>query len=308
MAEPPRLGRGLSALLGDIDPSPIRLDPRAGETRGLQPTSPARGDPSEAAIELLRRNPDQPRRTFAEAELEDLTNSIREKGVLQPILVRPQPGAEGEWQIVAGERRWRAAQRAGLHAVPIIVRRDLEDLDVLEVAIVENVQRADLDPLEEAAGYKALIDRFGRTQEAVAQVVGKSRSHVANALRLMTLPASVQAHVSAGRLSGGHARALVGAADPDGLAEQIIGRGLSVRQTEVLAREADAGKSSRARAPRPAAPPAGHKDADLRALEADLSAFLGLQVEINDKNGAGEMRIQYRTLDQLDDLLARLSR
>ena len=264
-------------------------------------------DPREAPIELLRRNPEQPRRAFGEAELEELVASVREKGVLQPILVRPAPEAEGEWQIVAGERRWRAAQRAGLHSVPILVRRDLTEADVLEIAIVENVQRADLDPLDEAGGYKALMERFGHTQDAVAQVVGKSRSHVANALRLMTLPDAVRAHVSAGRISGGHARALVGAAAPEVLAEQVIDRGLSVRQTEELARDQDAGKAARARTPRSSAP-AVNKDADLRALEADLTALLGVAVQIADRNGAGELRIVYRSLEELDHILGRLSR
>ncbi len=312
MAETSRrgLGRGLSALLDESDPAPVRLDgvaPADGETAAAQ------GDPREAPIELLRRNPDQPRRTFDEVELEELAASVREKGVLQPILVRPAPGAEGEWQIVAGERRWRAAQRAGLHMVPIVVRRDFTDLDVLEVGIVENVQRADLDPLEEAAGYKALMDRFGRTQDAVAQVVGKSRSYVANALRLMTLPAAVQAHVTAGRLTGGHARALVGAADAEQLAGLAIAGSMTVRQTEDLVRRADEGKSARARPPKPrpgpAAPakPAPEKDSDLKALETDLSAHLGMQVVIDDRLGTGEIRILYRSLDQLDDLLVRLS-
>ena len=308
MVEPSRrgLGRGLSALLGETDPAPVRLDGSPAATEAQTPS----GDPREAPIELLRRNPDQPRRTFDETELEELAASVREKGVLQPILVRPAPGAEGEWQIVAGERRWRAAQRAGLHVVPIVVRRDFTDLDVLEVGIVENVQRADLDPLEEAAGYKALMDRFGRTQDAVAQVVGKSRSYVANALRLMSLPASVQAHVTAGRLTGGHARALVGAADPERLADQIVAKGLTVRQAEALARDTDAGKAARSRlaggAPSPSRPPR-EKDSDLKALESDLSAHLGMQVEIDDRVGSGEIRIRYRSLDQLDDLLVRLS-
>ena len=308
MVEPSRrgLGRGLSALLGETDPAPVRLDGSPAATEAQTPS----GDPREAPIELLRRNPDQPRRTFDETELEELVASVREKGVLQPILVRPAPGAEGEWQIVAGERRWRAAQRAGLHVVPIVVRRDFTDLDVLEVGIVENVQRADLDPLEEAAGYKALMDRFGRTQDAVAKVVGKSRSYVANALRLMSLPASVQAHVTAGRLTGGHARALVGAADPERLADQIVAKGLTVRQAEALARDTDAGKAARSRpaggAPSPSRPPR-EKDSDLKALESDLSAHLGMQVEIDDRVGSGEIRIRYRSLDQLDDLLVRLS-
>ncbi|CAN5154118.1 ParB/RepB/Spo0J family partition protein [soil metagenome] len=307
MAEAPRrgLGRGISALMEESDPAPVRLDGSASVAGDATPA----GDPREAPIELLRRNPDQPRRTFDEAELEELAASVREKGVLQPILVRPAPGADGEWQIVAGERRWRAAQRAGLHLVPIVVRRDFSDLDVLEVGIVENVQRADLDPLEEAAGYKALMDRFGRTQDAVAQVVGKSRSYVANALRLMTLPASIQAHVTAGRLTGGHARALVGAADAERLADQAVAKGLTVRQVEELARETDAGKSARSRTSKPgaASKPPAQKDSDLKALEADLSTHLGMQVEIDDKSGAGEIRIRYRNLDQLDDLLVRLS-
>jgi ParB family chromosome partitioning protein len=306
MAEPSRrgLGRGLSALLGESDPAPVRLNPGA-------PAAPADGgDPREAPIELLRRNPDQPRRTFGEVELEELAASVREKGVLQPILVRPAPGSEGEWQIVAGERRWRAAQRAGLHTVPIVVRRDFTEIDVMEVAIVENVQRADLDALEEALGYKNLIDRFGHTQDAVAQVVGKSRSYVANAIRLTTLPPVVQAHISAGRLTGGHARALVGAAEPERLADQIVNRGLSVRQTEELVRNQDAGKAARSRtaAPSSAGRGGGPKDADLRALEGDLTALLGLEVEIDDHKGAGELRIKYRSLDQLDLVLDRLSR
>ena len=306
MAEPRRpLGRGLSALLGEADTAPVRLDPGPAVAPSPAPSRDA-GDPRESPIELLRRNPDQPRRTFGEAELEELVASVREKGVLQPILVRPAPGADGEWQIVAGERRWRAAQRAGLSVVPIVVRRDLSEADVLEVAIVENVQRADLDALEEAIGYKTLMDRFGHTQDAVAQVVGKSRSHVANAIRLMTLPASVQALVSGGRITGGHARALVGAAEPEKLAEQIVSRGLSVRQAEDLVRSEDAGKAARARpAPRPTG---GRKDPDLRALEADLSALLGVEVEIADRNGAGELRIRYRSLDELDHVLGKLSR
>ena len=308
MAESSRrgLGRGLSALLDEVDGAPVQLAPRAAAPDAAETGTD--GDPREAPIELLRRNPDQPRRSFDEAELEDLVDSVREKGVLQPILVRPAPGAEGEWQIVAGERRWRAAQRAGFHSVPILVRRDLSEADVLEIAIVENVQRSDLDAIEEAAGYKILMDRFGHTQDAVSKVVGKSRSHVANALRLMSLPTSVQAMVGAGRLSGGHARALVGAAEPEKLAEQIAVKGLSVRQAEQLVRERDEGKAARARgAPKPRSS-GGAKDADLRALEVDLSALLGLEVEIADRKGAGELRLRYATLDQLDHILGLLSR
>ncbi|MEO6338693.1 MAG: ParB/RepB/Spo0J family partition protein [Caulobacteraceae bacterium] len=290
MAEPnPRrgLGRGISALIGESEPL-------AGEGAAT---------PREAPIELLRRNPDQPRRHFDEAELEELTASIREKGVLQPILVRPAPGAPGEYQIVAGERRWRAAQRAGIRSLPVVVR-ELNDLDVLEIGLIENVQRADLNALEEAAAYKALIERFGRTQEAVAQAVGKSRSHVANALRLLALPEPVRDHVIAGRLSAGHARAIASAPDPGALARTIVDRDLSVRQAEALARHAQGGDNE-AR-PRRSGARGGGSDTD--ALAQDLAETLGLKVEIADRGGRGEVLIRYRTLEQLDDLCRRLSR
>ena len=223
MAEGRRgLGRGLSALLGDPE-APAATSEGAGAR--------------EIPIELIRRNPDQPRRAFGEAEIDELAASIREKGVLQPVLLRPAPDKIGEYQLVAGERRWRAAQKAGLRAMPALVR-DLDDLQVLEIAIVENVQRSDLNALEEALGYRALMDRFGRTQEAVAQVVGKSRPHVANALRLLNLPAEVQAMLSDGRLTAGHARAIASAPDPMALARQVVEKGLNVRDTEALARRA----------------------------------------------------------------------
>ena len=293
MAEGRRgLGRGLSALLGEAGTA---MDDAA---------APGGAGAREAPIELIRRNPDQPRRQFPDAELDELANSIREKGVLQPILVRPAPGASGEFQIVAGERRWRAAQRAGLRTVPVLVR-ELDDLEVLEFAIIENVQRADLNALEEALGYKALVERFGRTQEAVAQTVGKSRSHVANALRLLALPDEVQEHIMAGRLTAGHARAIAASGDPAGLAKQVVETGMSVRQAEALARREGAApetKSARPGGKRSA------KDADTRALEADLAEVLGLEVEIIDRGGAGELRIGYQTLEQLDDLCQRLTR
>lgn len=289
MAEPtPRrgLGRGISALIGESEPLTVE---------GTEP-------PREAPIELLRRNPDQPRRHFDEAELEELTASIREKGVLQPILVRPAPGAPGEYQIVAGERRWRAAQRAGVRSLPVVVR-DLNDLDVLEIGLIENVQRADLNALEEAAAYKALIERFGRTQEAVAQAVGKSRSHVANALRLLTLPEPVREHVVAGRLSAGHARAIASAPDPGALARTIVDKDLSVRQAEALARHAQEDKADR---PRRSEGRGGNSDAE--ALAQSLAEKLGLKVEISDRRGRGEVLIHYRNLEQLDDLCERLMR
>jgi ParB family chromosome partitioning protein len=286
------LGRGLSALLGEADTAaagaPAWPDASTVDGRALP-------------IELIERNPDQPRRDFVEAELDELAASIRERGVLQPILVRPAPGEAGRYQIVAGERRWRAAQRAGLHELPVVIQ-ELDDLKTLEIAIIENVQRVDLNAIEEAFGYRDLVDRFGRTQEEIAQIVGKSRSHVANAIRLLGLPETVQMALRAGRLSAGHARAIAAAPDPASLAEQVLERGLNVREAEALARRAQAP----ARAPSPPAAPA--KDADTCALEGDLSDALGLDVEIIDRHGAGEMRIRYASLEQLDDLCRRLTR
>ena len=220
-------------------------------------------------------------------------------------MVRPGPGAPGEYQIVAGERRWRAAQRAGLHAVPILVK-PLDDGEVAEIGIIENVQRADLNALEEAQGYKLLLDRFGRTQDAIAKTVGKSRSHVANALRLLNLPPAVREHVEAGRLSAGHARAIAAAPDPARLARAILDGDLTVRQAEALARKAqgDGGETKR---PRPAATsPQRAKDADTQALEQDLSQTLGMKVEISDRGGVGEVRVRYVSLEQLDSLCQRL--
>jgi len=219
--------------------------------------------------------------------------------------VRPAPGALGEFQIVAGERRWRAAQRAGLRELPIIVR-ELDDAETLEIAILENVQREDLNPVEEAGGYKVLIDRFGRTQEAVAQVVGKSRSHIANTLRLLTLPETVQSMIVSGQLSAGHARAIMTSENPVVLAQAVVERGLNVRDTENLARQV-AGRPTKPTG-RAAARPLPVKDADTRALENDLSDVLGLSVEVIDAGGEGEIRIRYATLEQLDDLCRRLTR
>ena len=299
MAEGRRgLGRGLSALLGESEAELASAEGRDADR------AVASAAARETPIELLRRNPDQPRRQFTEGNINELADSIREVGILQPILVRPAPGSTGDYQIVAGERRWRAAQMAGLKTVPILVR-ELDDLAVLEIGIIENVQRADLNPVEEAMGYRALIERFGRTQEAVAQTVGKSRSHVANALRLLSLPDEVQALLLSGALSAGHARAIVSASDPVGLARQIVDGGLSVRATEALVRKAGTGTVSRPSQPGKAA---GFKDADTRALETDLSDILGLDVEILDRDGAGEIRISYATLEQLDDLCRRLTR
>ncbi len=284
MAEQRRgLGRGLSALLDEVDPA-------------LADAGPGRGA-SEIELSQIEPNPDQPRRSIAAPELEALAASIREQGLLQPILVRPL-GA-GRYQIVAGERRWRAAGAAGLAAIPALVR-ELDDRQVLEIGIVENVQREDLNALDEAQAYQTLIERFGHTQAAVADAVGKSRSHIANTLRLLQLPQSVREHVLSGRLTAGHARAVAAAPDPQALAERIVAASLNVREAESLAREA-AGK-----APKPSR--AGGKDADTAALENDLAEVLGLVVEISDKGGKGELKVRYETLEQLDDLCRRLTR
>ncbi len=275
------LGRGLSALLEE-----------AGEAAPV-PAAAGGGVP----IELIHRNPDQPRRHFDEDDIESLAASIREKGLLQPILVRPSPGATGEYQIVAGERRWRAAQRAGLREAPVVVR-ELSDAEALEIAILENVQRTDLNPIEEAAGYKALMERFGRTQETVATAVGKSRVHITNTLRLLTLPVEVQALVVDGKLTAGHARAAMVAADPIALANRVIAEGLNVRQAEALAKGAPA-KST---------PGAGKaKDIDTLDLEKRVSEALGYKVEIRDAGGYGEVRVKYKSLEQLDWICRKLS-
>ncbi|MGH7022581.1 MAG: ParB/RepB/Spo0J family partition protein [Caulobacteraceae bacterium] len=290
MAESRRgLGRGLSALLEEAQAATTQDARRAA---GVQ----------ELPIELIRRNPDQPRRHFNAEELQELADSIRERGVIQPILVRPVAEAPGEYQIVTGERRWRAAQLASLHAIPALVR-ELEDLEVIELALIENIQRADLNALEEARGYAVMIKRFNRSHETIAGIVGKSRSHVANTLRLMRLPERVQDHLEAGRLSAGHARALLDLADAEILAERIIRGGLNVRQAEALARRARATPDAPARTGK-----VKRKSADTAALENDLGEVLGLKVDIHDSGGAGEMRIAYQSLEQLDDLCARLMR
>jgi len=291
MAESRRgLGRGLSALLGDeVEGQAADGAPAAGE--GAR----------ELPIELIHRNPEQPRTQFSEEDLEELAASIREKGVLQPILVRPWRTKPGEYQIVAGERRWRAAQLAGLKSVPALVR-DMGDNQAFEIAIVENVQRSDLNALEEAKAYATLMGRMQYTQDETAKVVGKSRSHVANTLRLALLPPSVQTHMMAGRLTAGHARAILSAEDPEALAELIVAKGLSVREAEALAKGAS-NRPKKASGPRRAP-----KDADTHALEADLEEALGMAVEVNDRGGVGELKIRYATLEQLDELCRRLTR
>ncbi len=250
----------------------------------------------------LRPNARNPRRMFTNAELDELTTSLRERGIIQPIVARPVRGVPDAYEIIAGERRWRAAQRAGLHEVPVVIV-EASDEEALQLAIVENVQRADLNPLEEAEGYRALIRDFAHSQDDVAKIVGKSRSHVANALRLQTLPDGVKEHIRSGRLSAGHARALVGHHDAERLAEEIVTRGLNVRQVEEIVRAiaSGAGKSP-AKAPKSSA----HKGADTLAMEKRLSDALGLVVSIDHRGESGVVSIRYRNLDQLDDLAQRL--
>ncbi len=283
------LGKGLSALLGDVAAPTAEAPKQAGT--------------STVPIDLIRANPDQPRRHFPKDELEELAASIRERGVIQPVVLRPDPGRNGGYQLVAGERRWRAAQIAGVHELPAVVR-DLDDREVLELAIIENVQRADLNPIEEAAAYQQLAHKFGYSQEELARVMGKSRSHIANALRLLNLPEPVLDMLRDGTLSAGHARALINAPDPVALARKAIAEGWSVRDVERHAREVT-GRGNR----RTAAPPPSSKDADTAALESDLSAAIGMRVAIghDQKSGGGEVRIRYRTLEELDNLCQKLT-
>ena len=295
-----RLGRGLSALLGDYAGARNAIE--GGESMTAEANAPSTEDmsASEIAIDRIVPNPKQPRRTFVEADLEELTESIKTKGIIQPILVRPDPSQPEMFEIIAGERRWRAARRAGLSMVPAVVR-EMDDREMLEIAIIENVQRADLNAVEEAEAYKALIDRFGRTQESVAQQVGKSREHVSNTLRLLSLPEDVREHVREARLTPGHARALMKTSDPSGFAATVIAKQLSVRETEALSRadKVSGGQSA----------VDVDKDVDTKALELDLQRALGLDVDIRHMNGkGGEVRIRYAQLEQLDEICRLLSR
>jgi ParB family chromosome partitioning protein len=276
------LGRGLSALLGDDRPDPATADSSRA--------------PRFVSLDLLRPGRFQPRRRFGQEEMDALEASIREKGVIQPILVRKT--ADQAYEIIAGERRWRAAQRAGLHELPVVVR-ELTDREALEIALVENIQRADLSPVEEALGYQRLMSEFDHTQEQLAKVVGKSRSHVANMLRLLDLPAGVKTLLDSGKLSAGHARALVGVEDAETVARQVVSRNLNVRQTERLTQVGKKRKGQVAAAP--------GKDTDTIALERELAAILGLKVTLKPSGKAGDLTIRYENLDQLDDLVQRLS-
>ena len=281
-----RLGRGLAALIGEID-------------KPAAPAQPVVSSDGHVPIEFVAPNPRNPRRHFGDAELTDLAQSIREHGVVQPVVVRPSPAEAGRYEIIAGERRWRAAQRAGLAEIPVIVR-DVNDRTALELAIIENVQRTDLNPIEEALGYQQLIDEHNYTQADLGQVIGKSRSHVANTLRLLKLPDVIRDMLVDGQLSAGHARALVTAADPAGLAKRIVEEGLSVRQAEMLAQlPPEVVQEATVSAP-------VEKDADTLALEKLLSDVTGMRVAIAHKAKGGELRIGYKTLEQLDELCRRL--
>jgi ParB family chromosome partitioning protein len=295
-----RLGRGLSALIGEVEAMGVRTPTAVVPVPDLPPTE----KPNEIALDLIRRNPAQPRRSFDESELRELAESLKTKGVLQAILVRPDPKETGKYQIIAGERRWRAARMAGMTHIPAVVR-DVDELALLEFGIIENVQRADLNPIDEAEAYEALIKRFGRTQESLATSVGKSRAHITNTLRLLQLPEAARVHVRAGRISAGHARAALGGANPEALIDLAIEKGLSVRDVEARARESrDAVPFETKSMP---SKPAIEKDVDTEALEADISRELGLIVDIRHGREGGEIRIKYRDLEQLDEVCKRLT-
>lgn len=280
------LGRGLSALFGD-------------EAEETAPSGSGARATSTLPVELLKPGPYQPRKAFDPVQIEELARSIGENGILQPLIVRPDPERAGSYEIVAGERRWRAAQQARLHEVPVLIK-DLSDQATLEIALIENLQRQDLNALEEGEGYKRLMEQFGYTQEDLSKRVGKSRSHVANTLRLLNLPDGVRRLIEDGRLSAGHARALLNVAQPEAMAKDVLSRGLSVRQTEklVATRKDDDGGARRGRPP---------KDADTAALEREVSAQLGLKVTISARGERGSLTVHYDSLEQLDDLLARIS-
>ena len=281
-----RLGRGLAALIGDAS-SEFEVVERV---RGIR----------KVAIDLIKANPKNPRRLFKEEDLEELAGSIRQHGMIQPVVVRPAPAGGNGYELIAGERRWRAAQKAGQHEIPVIIQ-DVTDREAMEIAIIENVQRQDLNPLEEAMGYDQLIQEFEYTQNDLASVIGKSRSHVANTLRLLKLPEPVKQYLNDGALTAGHARALIAAPDPAALAKRIVEEGMTVRSAETMAQATISEPHGRAKAAKP------DKDADTRALEKRLSDALGLSVEIRHKpNGSGELRLGYANLDQLDEIIRRL--
>jgi len=317
------LGRGLSALMSDVSAinKPVKPAPKKRATK-KKPTAkvktikkaPVKSKPkskvkaqtphgvTSVAIDQLMRNPDQPRKYFDKVKLAELTQSIKDKGVLQPILVRPLPyetkSSKAPYQIVAGERRWQAALKARLDTMPVLIR-ELSDQDVLEIGVVENVQRADLNPIEEAMAYQALSEQFKRTQDDIAQAVGKSRPHVTNMLRLLTLPKRAQTYLAKGKITTGHARAIIAAPDPTELADAIAEKGLSVREAEDWVRRIKAADGKMAKVP-------SQKDADTRKVESALTDRLGLKTDLRHKGPGGELRIKYRTGAQLEDLIKRL--
>jgi ParB family chromosome partitioning protein len=292
-AKPSRLGRGLAALMGEVETAPPK------------PNEPPRSA-RRAPIEMVNPNPRNPRRAFSAAELDELAASISERGVIQPIVVRTAPGAPKEFEIIAGERRWRAAQRAGLHEMPIVVI-EATDQESLELAIIENVQRSDLNPIEEATGYVGLMNDFNYSQDDVAKVVGKSRPHVANMLRLLKLSENVKAYVRSGQLSAGHARMLVGQPNAEELAADIIERGLSVRQVEEMARESGREQAKEVRREYTSRG-AIRRDPNTVALEMRVSNALGLRVTIDHRGEGGALHVHYRTLEQLDEVVRKLER
>jgi ParB family chromosome partitioning protein len=281
----PRLGRGLAALIGDAGEESAAIARSRGQKK--------------IPLAFLRPNPRNPRKDFNDQDLEDLVSSIREKGIIQPILARTVAAHADTYEIIAGERRWRAAQRVGLHDVPVILV-EADDKQALELAIIENVQRADLNALEEALGYQQLETEYNYTQNDLAKVIGKSRSHVANTLRLLKLPEKTKRLLAEGQLSAGHARALLTRADADEIASRIVAQGLSVRDVEKLTQESSPRAKAKSEEP--------EKDADTRALEKELSNVLGLVVAISHHGEAGEVRIRYKKLEQLDDLIRKLKR
>src|SRR5215510_14211784 len=286
-----RLGRGLAALIGDV----------GEETKKTERSRSQRRVP----VEFLSRNQRNPRRDFADAELDDLAASLREKGIIQPIVVRPVRGSSDKFEIIAGERRWRAAQRAGLHDVPI-VSVEVTDDEALQLAIIENVQRTDLNAIEEATGYQALISDFRHSHDEIAKTVGKSRVHITNTLRLLKLPEKVQILVRSGKVSAGHARVLIGRSDAEELAQKIVEMDLSVRQVEEWGRAAK--ENGKAPPPPPGKLRGGGKDADTVALERRVTDGLGLVVTVDHRGEAGVVHVRYRNLDQIDEIVRRLER
>jgi len=287
-----RLGRGLASLIGDVGGEAAHVE-RPGRT------------PRKVPIEFLKANPRNPRRTFSEDELDELAASIKQHGVIQPIVVRPVKGAQDRFEIIAGERRWRASQRAGLHDVPIVTA-DVTDSAALEIAIIENVQRSDLNAMEEALGYHALANEYKHSADDIAKLVGKSRSHVANMMRLTKLPQQVQDYIAEGKLSAGHARALINTDDPAAVAKRIVEDGLSVRQAEALAHEEGAPQRGTQTARGKSGGTGVKKDADTVALEKRISDALGLAVSVDHRDPGGTVQIKYKDLEQLDEILRRL--